>query len=138
MIVYLDASFIIYLIEAAMPLHAAALARLQEFQRTQQLSLMTSRLSWIECRVKPLREKNERLLGDYARAFDTSLFVADIDSDVIDRAANLRAGLNLKTPDAIHIATAINYRAELLLTGDADFRKCTDVRVELITEPKRP
>jgi predicted nucleic acid-binding protein len=56
--VYLDASAIIYAIEGALPLRQKVLDRLTEAQSIPGSTIVTSQLSRLECRVKPLRDGN--------------------------------------------------------------------------------
>ena len=58
--------------------------------------------------------------------------MAEISPAVIERATELRARYGFRTPDAIHVATAIEERADLLLTGDTGLARCTDVKVEVL------
>jgi predicted nucleic acid-binding protein len=48
------------------------------------------------------------------------------------RAAQLRADLNLKTPDALHLAAAIEAGCDRVLTNDNRLSKCTDIPVEVL------
>lgn len=58
--------------------------------------------------------------------------LVDIDDAVIEKATDLRARLNVKTPDAIHLASAIVAGASAFLTGDQALARCTDVAVEVM------
>jgi len=82
--------------------------------------------------VKPLREGDAALLGTYEAFFNRFALLAEIDAATIERATELRARHALRTPDAIHVATALERYSDLLLTGDAALAKCTEIRVELI------
>ncbi|MDE3037419.1 MAG: PIN domain-containing protein, partial [Pseudomonadota bacterium] len=53
----------------------------------------------------------------------------EITAQVIEKAAHLRAALNVKTPDAIHLSTAILSGAKAFLTGDRELTKCADIVV---------
>ena len=131
--VYLDASCIIYLIEGASPFHEKVVSRLDRYGSDPQASLMTSRLSRLECRVRPLHEGDSRLLAAYDAFFGAGrLMLGEVDAAVIERATALRARYGLRTPDAIHLATAIEGRADLALTGDATWRRCVEVVVEVL------
>ena len=48
------------------------------------------------------------------------------------RDPELRARHNFKTPDAIHLATAIEEKADVFLTGDVTLARCSDIQVDLI------
>ena len=57
----------------------------------------------------------------------------DVTPPVIERATDLRVKYNLKTPDALHVATAILNNADVALTGDKDWAKCPDLAVEVVS-----
>ena len=131
--IYLDASAIIYIVEAESVFHAAAVRAIARFRSDPQTQLVTSRLSRLECRVKPLRDGDKELLGKYDAFFQRRrLVVSDVSAPVIERATDLRSRHRFKTPDAIHLATAIEEHASLLLTGDDSLKQCTEVTVELL------
>lgn len=60
------------------------------------------------------------------------LVLAEVSSAVVERATDLRARYNLKTPDAIHYATAGETGATVFLTGDRALSRCTEVPVEVL------
>jgi predicted nucleic acid-binding protein len=91
------------------------------------------RLSRLECRVKPLRDANASLLSLYDGFFSRDrLVIVDVTASVLERATELRARHGLKTPDAIHVASAIEAGSDLLLTGDAAMARCQSVPVEIV------
>ena len=53
---------------------------------------------------------------------------------VLEEAANLRATLGLRTPDAIHLATALLNGCALLVTNDRAFRRVPDLAVTVLSE----
>lgn len=125
--VYLDASAIIYFVEAESPFHAAAVQSIARFRGDPKSCLITSHLTRLECRVKPLRDSNEPLLAKYDDFFRRRrLVVADVSTPVLELATDLRVRYRFKTPDAIHLATAIEHHADLFLSGDEDLQRCTE------------
>jgi predicted nucleic acid-binding protein len=50
---------------------------------------------------------------------------------VVEKATELRASCGLKTPDAIHAATATLVGVQSFWTTDADFSKCPGLAVEI-------
>jgi len=52
--------------------------------------------------------------------------LVEIDKAIALRAAELRAKYSLKTPDAIHLATAVERNCEYFLTTDNDFGTSTN------------
>ena len=61
------------------------------------------------------------------------LILGDVTSEVIETATGIRARYGLRAPDAIHLASAIEHRADVFLTGDAALTRCTEVKVEVLT-----
>jgi len=131
--VYLDASTIIYLVEAESPFHAAATQSVARFRNDPESQLVTSRLSCLECRTKPIREADVDLVAKYDAFFrQRRLVVVEVTAAIIERATLLRARDRFKTPDAIHIATAIEEKADLFLTGDEDLKRCSELTVDIL------
>jgi predicted nucleic acid-binding protein len=96
-------------------------------------SLVSSRLTRLECRSKPLRAGDLATLAQYDVFFaGKELILTDVSPAVIERATELRAKYNLKTPDALHYATAVEVGATVFLTGDCGFARCTEVPVEML------
>lgn len=95
--------------------------------------LLTSQLSRLECRVKPLRAGDTALLATFDAFFTRArLVVAEVTAAVIDRATDLRARYGVKTPDAIHLASALETGADVFITGDAALARCTELPVEIV------
>lgn len=131
--IYLDACCIIYLVEAASPFHATIVSRLLRHQADPSSRLITSRLSWLECRIRPLKDNDRELLAAYDQLFAANrMLIAEITAEVVANAATLRARYGFKTPDAIHLASAIEEKAELFLTGDSSLARCTEIAIEVL------
>ena len=62
------------------------------------------------------------------------LEMSPITQTVLEKAANLRATLDLKTPDAIHAATALLNKCVLFVTNDSAFRRLSDLTVTVLSE----
>ena len=90
-------------------------------------------MSRLECRCKPLRQGDAALLALYDAFFASAeVLLLEITPDVVEKATELRAHLNLKTPDAIHLASAILVQASAFLTADRSLARCTEVQVEIV------
>jgi predicted nucleic acid-binding protein len=95
--------------------------------------LVTSRLTRLECRSKPLRAGDTATLAQFDVFFaGVELVVAEVSPAVVERATELRARYNLKTPDALHYATAVEVGATVFLTGDRGLSRCSEVPVEVL------
>lgn len=126
---YLDACCFIYLIEGAPSWRAAVEAHLKGLPAATGLA--TSRLARLECRSKPMRDQDAALLARYDAAIASARTI-DVTAAIIDRATNLRAKYGFRSPDAIHLATAIDCGAGSFVTGDASLARCTEVPVALL------
>jgi uncharacterized protein len=133
---YLDANPIIYGIEGVPKFRAAALDWLERAEAAGGV-VITSRLSRLECRVRPLREGNAELLARFEGFFARDgLELAEITAEVIEAATSLRAAHSFRPPDAIHLATALLAKADTFLTGDRDLARCPGLRVEVLAGPR--
>lgn len=131
MTVYLDACAIVYVHEGTSEVRDSVAAWLKK--ASGDGAVMTSALSRLECRVKPMREHNGSVPALYDQFFlRQSLRILPLSDAVLDKATELRAGLGIKTPDALHLASAIIARAEVFVTGDAALQRCKEVRVEMV------
>ncbi len=130
--IYLDANVVIRLVEGDAETLAPLAARLQSSLGVAN-SVLTSRLSRIECRTKPLQNQDTKTLAQFEVFFNgVELVLAEVSATVIERATELRAKYGLKTPDAMHYATAIEFGAKVFLTGDKVFVRCVEIPVEVL------
>lgn len=131
-LIYLDANVVIRLVEGDAATVSPLAARLAASLGVPQ-SLITSRLTRLECRSKPLRAGDRLTLAQYDVFFaGCELVLAELSAAVVERATDLRAKYNLKTPDALHYASAVETGAAVFLSGDHVFSRCTEVPVEIL------
>lgn len=126
---YLDACCLIYMTEGTPAWRAAMAARLRALPATTRLA--TSRLSRLECRSKPIRDRDAALLARYDATF-TNARIVEVTAAIIERATELRARYGFRSPDAIHLATAIDGGADVFLTGDTELARCTEIAVNVL------
>ena len=133
--IYADSGIIIRWVEGAEKVRAPIEMRLQRTAPADRV-FVTSRLSLLECRCKPLRDRDEELLRLYDDFFDSEeVRVREIDVAVVERATAIRAAMNLKVPDAIHAATAILDNVTEFWTTDRRFSNCPDLNLEVMLFP---
>ncbi len=125
--VYLDSDVFIYYVEQRSPWFARILTRLT----TNPVHVVITDLTRMECRVLPLRQGNAPLLADFQQAF-AAAESAPLSAAVFDRATDIRATLNLKTPDSIHLAAAVEAGCNVYLSGDNRLARYTGITVEVI------
>lgn len=113
--IYLDSCMIIGLIEGD---------RNQQQLLKRHLThrrVCSSDLARLETRVLPMRAQNFAVLKQYDRFFAACVTVP-LSRPVFDRATILRASSNLKTPDALHLAAAIQAQCSELWTSDKQLK----------------
>jgi predicted nucleic acid-binding protein len=111
-LVLVDACLVIYAFEDH-PLHGPRVR--QAFEG--QADLAVSPLVKLECLVGPMRSGNLALQRYYEEGL-AQFNVLDMPEQVYLLAAALRARFGLKTPDALHLATAQFHGCQALWTND--------------------
>lgn len=133
-LVYLDTSVVIYSVEQV-PDYYEILEPLWAKVQSEEISVCSSELILLETLVLPLRTGNQNLLQAYEQLFlSSSLQLIPIGQEILRSAAQLRGDYNLKTPDAIHVATALKENCTLLLTNDVQFRRVTGLSVTILQD----
>ena len=86
--------------------------------------------------VQPLRQGNAKLQQEYSELLlhSANFETMPIDADTAKRAATLRAVYNLRTPDALQIATALEFNCQAFLTNDKQLQRVTELRVLVLDE----
>jgi predicted nucleic acid-binding protein len=121
-LIYLDTVTIIYSIERFID-YIPLLDPMWQQLRLRTIQIMTSELALLETLVMPIRQANTHLIRRYETLLTSSdLSLIPISQPILKSAADLRATTNLKTPDAIHAATAIATGCTVFLTNDIGFR----------------
>lgn len=137
--VYLDANIIIYSVELIAP-YAGLLFPIWHGAAIGTHTLLTSSLSLLETLVGPLKSGNASLEADYRRLLQgtSDLRLVPITDPILEQAARLRATTNLKTPDAIHAATALIENCALFVTNDPAFRHVPSLTVVVLSDLVTP
>jgi predicted nucleic acid-binding protein len=104
-----------------------------EHRLARETEFITSQLSRLECRCRPMRDNNAALLKLYDQFFASrELRLLEIDVRVIDEATAIRATTGFRAPDAIHLAAAVTGGASAFLTGDVQLSRFNRLTIELI------
>ena len=106
MIAFFDASALIYLIEGAEPFAATVRKELAAAAKKHpDLGAAVCRLSWLECRVGPMKANDSATLTAFDAFFARpDLVWVELSQDVVELAAAIRVQNGLKTPDALQAA----------------------------------
>ncbi len=132
MLVYLDSVICIYAVEGVPSFQTRARARLAAMRLAGDQPAISD-LTWLECRVKPLR------LGDAVGLADMEAFLTGSDvvrtllpTAVYERACRIRALHNYKLGDALHLAAAVESGCGLFVTNDHRLSSFPDIPVEVL------
>jgi uncharacterized protein len=112
--IYLDSCIVIYLVEKH-PTYYTPLDTL--FRQNISEGFAISPLVILECLVGPLKQ-NDTALQTRFEAFFQTVTVLSLDEIVFRKAAEKRASFSVKTPDALHLATAEVYECKQVWTND--------------------
>ena len=118
-LVGLDTAPLIYFIEE----HPAYLESMRYFFEAVDrgdFNVITSTVTLLEVLVQPFRHNNAELAEEYRDILLNSpnLSTVGISEIVAERAAKLRAEYDVRTPDAIQLALAIEEGASFFMTND--------------------
>ena len=111
---YVDTCLLIYWVEDSSPLAQAAKAWVA---RQHDARLCVSPLVRLEVLVKPTRAGDAALVQVYEKVLIDQEWLA-IGDEVFAHALALRAHHGLKTPDALHLATALHHGCTEFWTND--------------------
>jgi uncharacterized protein len=130
MLAYLDTVICIYAVEGVPTFQAKARARLVTLRAAGDQPAISD-LTWLECRVKPIR------LGDAVGLVEMEAFLTASDvvrvplpTAVYERACRIRAVYKYNLADALHLAAAVESGCRLFLTNDHRLSGFPDIIVE--------
>ena len=134
-IVGLDTSPLIYLIEEH-PRYLNIVRPFFEAVDRGQFQVVTSTITLLEVLVHPFRNGADELASEYREIILNSngISVVDVSGEVAVEAARIRAQHNLRTPDAIQLATSIREGATYFVTNDASLPSISPLSVLLLDE----
>ena len=123
-VVYADAQVGIYTVDRH-PLYATVCDPLWEGAQNGVFTVVSSELTLLEVLVGPVRGGDPGLAARRENLWRRpQTHFLPINESVLREAARLRASIpGLKTPDAIHAATALLRHCDLFLTNDTGFRR---------------
>ena len=138
-IVGLDTSPLIYSIEE----HPRYLHVVQPFFEAVdqgRFQVVTSTMALLEVLVHPFRQGAGELAGQYREIIlnANGISCIEVSSEVAVEAARIRAQYNLRTPDAIQLATSVHEVAAYFFTNDAGLPSITSLSMLLLQGMEAP
>jgi predicted nucleic acid-binding protein len=101
-----------------------------------EMNAVTSTLTITECLVQPYRKRDFALSAQYLVLFRNfpNLSIIPLTDDIAERAAFLRARYNLRTPDAVQLATALVSGCHAFLTNDDRFLVARGIKILVLDQ----
>ncbi len=110
--------------------------------QNNEISVIASTITLLEVLVHPIKHGDVELAQRYRDILLDSVgfTIVNLDQDIAEEAAQLRAFHNIRTPDSIQMATAIKMNATHFLTNDLKLPSLPELKVlkldELKTQPE--
>lgn len=103
-----------------------------------ECSIITSVITLLEGLVRPIRIGDTNLVRQWYDFLYTTggLTTVGISPQIAEAASRLRAFHNIKTPDAIQLATALSMKADFFLTNDRKLASIPGINVLVLDDLK--
>jgi predicted nucleic acid-binding protein len=134
-VIGLDTSPIIYFVEENVEYFEVIHPFFEELS-SGKFRAVTSTITLLEVLVQPYRKKHTTLASQYKEILLNSqnLTVLPLLNETSDEAAKLRGKYNIRTPDAVQVATAIYGGASGFLTNDTKLRKIKEIEIIVLDD----
>ncbi len=96
----------------------------------------SSVISLVEVLTQPLRKSNKKVAEKYRQFLlnSNNFTLYSVDPIVAEKAAELRARYEIKTPDALQLAVAIENNGTLFITNDKSLKKVGEIEVLVLDD----
>ena len=134
-VICIDANIVIYSVEKH-PRYCPVLRPLWTAVGVGLARVLISELALLETLIAPYRAKDQPLVADYENFFLLpGIEPVPMTPSILREAAKLRAQLStLRSPDAIHAATALGRSAHAFVTNDFGFRAIPNLQVVVLDD----
>ena len=132
---YIETAPLIYYVEQ----HPTYIVRMDEIIEAIELSNLTAVSSVItltEVLNQPIKTGDKKLEQEYRDILvnSGSYQLVAINVQIAEGAAGLRAKYGLRTPDALHVASAIHRSCDAFLTNDTGIKRVTEIPILILDE----
>ena len=133
--VYFDTNPIIYFVEGHEVFYSAV-KPLFDMLDDEKFSAFSSEFTLTEVLIKPYRDQLEELIADYTGLLLESEYFSLLgtNADTFVQAAKIGGETMMRTPDAIHMATAVENHCDFFITNDKRIRDYLGVKVLQVSE----
>lgn len=129
----IDSSVFIYVLEENKHYLKKAAQVLQSVERGEKEAVLSS-IGLIEILTGPKKQGRYDIASEYRELIThfPHLAIAGINENIVEQTSDLRARYGITTPDAIHLATAIDFGASTFVTNDKALKKVKEIKVVLL------
>lgn len=126
----LDSMAYIYLLEEH-PKLSVLVENIFERAENNKLVIVSSALVLIEVLTGLRKSKKQDVEKEFQYIISEFpyLEIHNMDKNLVNSVVDLRVNYNLKTPDAIHLATAIEHKADVFITNDKQLKKVKEIAI---------
>jgi len=112
-------------------MYADKLQKLFQDAESGNLQMVTSLITYTEIITKPIKEGKSKLMEKYRAYFTGSknLSLLPFSIQCAEETARIRCIYNLKTPDAMQVASAITCGADCIITNDISWKRIKEIPV---------
>lgn len=118
------------------PIYSDKLDLIFKIVEAMSIKIVASTITLTETLVKPLKNSDNQTVKAYRELLmrHKSIQIYSVLPSIAEKAAELRAKYNLRTPDALHIATAIESNSDAFLTNDMGLKRITELQILILDE----
>ena len=131
----MEAAPLIYYVEEN-PVYSAKFDAILTVVESADIVVISSVITLTEVLTQPLKLRDLRLVTEYRDILlhNGQFQLLPVTQAIAEKAAELRARYNLRTPDALHVATALESDCDAFLTNDMGIKRVTEITVLVLDE----
>jgi predicted nucleic acid-binding protein len=132
---YVETAPLIYYVEEN-PAHVTKMDAIIAAVDSASIEAVSSVITLTEVLVHPLKLGDSHLGQEYRDILlhGSGFRLQAVTASIAEAAAGLRARYDLRTPDALHVATAVEAGCDAFLTNDADMKRVNELKVLILDE----
>jgi predicted nucleic acid-binding protein len=132
-VIAIDTQILTYVVEGHRTFGRPALRIIQSIEAREYAGVFAS-IGVIELLTGPKKAKRYDLVFLYRQLIQRypNLSIINLNERIIELASDVRAQYNIRTPDAIHIATAIDAGAGIFYTNDRNLKRVKEIKVQTL------
>lgn len=130
---HIDSAPLVYYVEEN-PTYLARMDEIITLIEDTPIRTISSIILLPEVLTHPVRQGRNDLVRNYRQILVTTIHLFDVNRSIAERATDLRARYNLRTPDALHVATALISSCDAILTNDNGMKRVREIRVLVLDD----